>query len=76
MLTAILAAMAGVVVVAMVMVAVLKREPRRARAGHATAHGGDASWMFVPADAPAADNGDCGSGDGGGSCGGDGGGGD
>ena len=77
MLTAILAAVVGVGVVAMAMVAILKREPRRARAGEA-AGGGDSSWMFSPTDGAGTESGDCSGGDagGGGDCGGDGGGGD
>ena len=72
MLTAMLTGV-GVVVVAMATVALLRREPRRARAD-GSCGGEDVSWMHAPGLHDNGDSCDTGGSDGGG-CSGDGGGG-
>jgi hypothetical protein len=74
MLTAILAAIAGAAVIALMTVVMLNRQPRPARAAAGRGRGGDSAPMFVSSDGSGGDAGDC-SGSDGGSCGGDGGGG-
>lgn len=71
MLTAILAAIAGVAVVALLTVALLKRQPGRAPATGAGGSAGEGGWMFVPIDGGGGDSGACSSSSDGGSCGGD-----